>query len=151
MSYLNQHELLQTQDTWKRSQIRLPPSLHQAVVDYANDNNMSLNTAIVELLNNGLITSPTDQSDIPKKILNEIQAIKNATGNYIFTEWRYTESYNPNERLQHNEKARLAGSKFLTSFFKDNPTYQLISIENITSLDHKGREVLDGLRIWYIY
>lgn len=57
MSYLNHHELLQTQDTWKRSQVRLPPSLHQAVVEYANDNKMSLNTAIVELLDNGLMNS----------------------------------------------------------------------------------------------
>ncbi|OPH36633.1 hypothetical protein [Moraxella lacunata] len=76
MSYLNHHELLQTQDTWKRSQIRLPPSLHQAVVDYANDNKMSLNTAIVELLDNGLLASPTDQSDLLKQILSEIQSLK---------------------------------------------------------------------------
>lgn len=76
MSYLNHHELLQTQDTWKRSQIRLPPSLHQAVVDYANVHNMSLNTAIVELLDNGLLTSPTDQSDLLKQILAEIQSLK---------------------------------------------------------------------------
>lgn len=77
MSYLNHHELLQTQDTWKRSQIRLPPSLHQAVVNYANDNNMSLNTAIVELLDKGLISSPTDQSDLLTQILAEIQSLKN--------------------------------------------------------------------------
>lgn len=78
MSYLNHHELLQTQDTWKRSQVRLPPSLHQAVVEYANDNNMSLNTAIVELLDNGLMNSPTDQTDLLTQILTEIQSIKKA-------------------------------------------------------------------------
>lgn len=75
MSYVNQHELLQTQDTWKRSQIRLPPSLHQAVVDYANDNKMSLNTAIVELLDKGLLTD-ISKPDLLTQILTEIQSLK---------------------------------------------------------------------------
>lgn len=117
--------------------LRIPQELKDQIEKSAKDDGRSINAQAVHLLQIGL-----DNNHSP---------IKNATGNYIFTEWRYTESYNPNERLQHNEKARLAGSKFLTRFFKDNPTYQLISIENITSLDHKGREVLDGLRIWYIY
>ncbi len=88
MSYLNQQELLQTQDTWKRSQIRLPPSLHQAVVDYANDNKMSLNTAIVELLDKGLPTKISTQTILPPSIdqditladiMREIQSLKGAT------------------------------------------------------------------------
>ncbi len=78
MSYVNQHELLQTQDTWKRSQIRLPPSLHQAVVDYANDNKMSLNTAIVELLDKGLLTD-ISKPDLLTQILTEIQSLKEKT------------------------------------------------------------------------
>lgn len=71
MSYVNQHELLQTQNTWKRSQIRLPPSLHQTVVNYANDNKMSLNTAIVELLDKGLLSNP-DKPDLLAQRLDEL-------------------------------------------------------------------------------
>ena len=78
MSYVNQHELLQTQDTWKRSQIRLPPSLHQAVVDYANDNKMSLNTAIVELLDKGLLID-ISKPDLLTQLLTEIQSLKEKT------------------------------------------------------------------------
>ena len=70
---------------------------------------------------------------------------------YIFTEWRYTEEYNPQERLEHNEKARMAASAYLTRFFTQYPKHELIKLEMITSLDHKNREVLDGIRIWYTY
>lgn len=116
--------------------LRIPQELKDQIEKSAKDDGRSINAQAVHLLQVGL-----DHNQTP---------IKNSK-RYIFTEWRYTESYDPNERLQHNEKARLAGSKYLTNFFKENPTYQLISLENITSLDHKGREVLDGLRIWYIY
>lgn len=55
MSYLDTTELLQTQDTWKRSQVRLPNSLYDVVIKYAKDKNMSLNTAIVHLLDIALV------------------------------------------------------------------------------------------------
>ena len=56
MSYIDTTELLQNQDTWKRSQVRLPNSLHQIVTQYAQDKNMSLNTAIIRLLDIGLVS-----------------------------------------------------------------------------------------------
>ncbi|AKG07056.1 hypothetical protein AAX06_01400 [Moraxella bovoculi] len=64
------------QDDWKRTQVRMPQEQYQAVVDYANDNKMSLNSAIIDLVDKGLLTSPTDQSDLLKQILTEIQSLK---------------------------------------------------------------------------
>lgn len=55
ISYLDTTELLQNQDTWKHSQVRLPNSLHQVIVQYASDKSMSLNTAIIHLLDIGLV------------------------------------------------------------------------------------------------
>lgn len=75
MTYLDPHELLQSQDTWKRSQVRLPNTLYHAIMEYADKNNMSLNTAIIELTNKGLLAEPieTDKLDL---ILKEIQSLK---------------------------------------------------------------------------
>lgn len=54
MTYLDPRELLEKQDTWKRLQNRLPNKLYQALADYAKKNDMSLNTAIIVLLDKGL-------------------------------------------------------------------------------------------------
>ncbi len=42
------------QEDWKRTQIRMPQDQYQAVVDYAEQNNLSLNSAILELLDKAL-------------------------------------------------------------------------------------------------
>lgn len=65
------------QDDWKRTQVRMPQELYQLVVDYANDNKMSLNSAIIDLVDKGL--QPSDQTNLLTQILTEIQAIKKAT------------------------------------------------------------------------
>lgn len=135
------------QKDWTKTQLRLPPDLHPLVKQYAKDNDLSMNTAIVELLKQAL--KPPTQTIAPVGIATQIP-IKNSK-RYIFTEWRYTESYDPNARLEHNEKARMAGCAFLTRFFKDHPEHQFVKLENITSLDNKGREIIDGLRVWYTY
>ena len=55
MTYLLESELLQSQDTWKRSQIRLTPTLHKAVTEYAAEEDVaSFNTALLVLINQGL-------------------------------------------------------------------------------------------------
>lgn len=76
MSYLDAHELLQTQDTWKRSQIRIPLKLYGAINDYAEKNNMSLNTALIELLDKGLSSIPNNSITLAD-IMKEIQSLKN--------------------------------------------------------------------------
>ncbi|UXZ05096.1 hypothetical protein [Moraxella nasicaprae] len=65
MSYLNTTELLQNQDTWKRSQVRLPNSLYQVVAKYAEEQSMSLNTAIIHLLDIALV-----EANAKKQALN---------------------------------------------------------------------------------
>lgn len=137
---------LLTQDDWKRTQIRMPQEQYQAVADYAQNRNLSLNSAMLELMEKGLTSKPSTQTIAPSSLPKSKSAKK-----YIFTEWRYTEEYNPQERLEHNEKARMAVSAYLTRFFTQYPEHELVKLEMITSLDHKNREVLDGIRIWYTY
>lgn len=65
------------QDNWKRTQVRMPQEQYQLVVNYANDNNMSLNSAIIDLVDKGL--QPTDLTQAKlDQILTEIQSIKKA-------------------------------------------------------------------------
>ena len=45
---------IQNQDSWKRTQIRIPQDDYDAVADYAKENNLSLNTAMLELISKGL-------------------------------------------------------------------------------------------------
>lgn len=42
------------QKDWTKTQLRLPPDLHPLVKQYAKDNDLSMNTAIVELLKQAL-------------------------------------------------------------------------------------------------
>lgn len=86
ISYLDTTELLQNQDTWKRSQVRLPNGLYQVVAKYAEDKSMSLNTAIIHLLDIGLVKETERMQTIRelKQALNEanakMQALENQSG-----------------------------------------------------------------------
>ncbi|SPX85342.1 Arc family DNA-binding protein [Moraxella ovis] len=86
ISYLDTTELLQNQDTWKRSQVRLPNSLYQVVAKYAEDKSMSLNTAIIHLLDIGLVKETERMQSIRelRQALNEanakMQALENQSG-----------------------------------------------------------------------
>lgn len=62
------------QDEWKRTQLRMPQEQYQAIVDYASDNKMSLNSAIIDLVDKGL--NPVDQTELLQQILTEIQSLK---------------------------------------------------------------------------
>ena len=42
------------QEDWKRTQIRMPQEQYQTVIDYAEKNNLSLNSAVLELLDKAL-------------------------------------------------------------------------------------------------
>lgn len=140
MTYLLESELLQSQDTWKRSQIRLTPTLHKAVLEYSSRHELaSLNTAFLALINQGLTTSK-------KKVKRKI----------IFTEWHpthleleYSEGF-----ISHNENVRMACSKYMSDFFNDYPSHELITFEfksQIQKIHKKDQEVLFGIRIWYSY
>ncbi|HFF8856267.1 MULTISPECIES: hypothetical protein [Acinetobacter calcoaceticus/baumannii complex] len=43
-----------SQDDWKRTQVRMPQEQYQAIMEYAEKNNLSLNTAMIELMDKGL-------------------------------------------------------------------------------------------------
>lgn len=134
MTYLLESELLQSQDTWKRSQIRLTPTLHKAIVDYSTENDLSsFNTALLVLINKGLTTSK-----------------KPTKRNVIFTEYNPSSIYDepsPN----NNEEVRMACADFMTQFFARNSSYEFIQFESNTITDKKGREIIVGIRIWYSY
>ncbi|MFP5065468.1 hypothetical protein [Acinetobacter pittii] len=49
----------QNQDDWKRSQIRMPQEQYEAIVGYAEKNKISLNTAMIELIDRGLNSAST--------------------------------------------------------------------------------------------
>ena len=139
MTYLLESELLQSQDTWKRSQIRLTPTLHKAVTDYAAEEDVaSFNTALLVLINQGL----TSLKKLSRKI--------------IFTEWHPThlELEDSDNFISHNEKVRMACSKYMSDFFNDYPSHELISFEfksRTQKIHRKDQEVLYGIRIWYSY
>lgn len=42
------------QDDWKRTQVRMPQDQYDDVVNYAEQNNLSLNSAMLELIDKGL-------------------------------------------------------------------------------------------------
>lgn len=134
MTYLLESELLQSQDTWKRSQIRLTPTLHKAILDYTDKNELSsFNTALLALINKGLTTSKKENK---RKVM--------------FTE------YNPNppyekESAQYKEAMRMACANFMSKFFNENPDHEFMQFENKTINDKKGGESIIGIRIWYSY
>lgn len=62
----------QNQDDWKRTQIRMPQEQYEEIIAYAESKDISLNTAMIELLDNGLkiAESRVDPKDIDIKIIN---------------------------------------------------------------------------------
>ena len=42
------------QEGWKRTQVRMPQEQYKVIMDYAEQNNLSLNTAMLELMDKGL-------------------------------------------------------------------------------------------------
>lgn len=64
------------QDEWKRTQLRMPQEQYQAVTDYAKDNNLSLNSAILDLVDKGLKPSDNELGEKLDQILTEIQSLK---------------------------------------------------------------------------
>lgn len=61
----------QNQDDWKRTQIRIPQDQYDDIVAYAEEKEISLNTAMIELMDNGLkvVESRISPEDIDIKII----------------------------------------------------------------------------------
>lgn len=69
---------IQNQDDWKRTQVRIPQEQYKAVADYAQERNLSLNSAMLELLDKGLQNPIQPTNDVLDLILTEIRSLKNA-------------------------------------------------------------------------
>lgn len=110
-----------TQDDWKRTQIRMPQDQYESLMHYAEQNNLSLNTAMIELMELGLKSK-----------------IEGKSGRSIyFNDLNCIEDY-PKQPL-HERTAR--AEKMISDLFYRNPQYQLINIETLND----GKKI----RYWY--
>lgn len=62
------------QDDWKRSQLRLPTNLHERLVQFADKNGLSMNAAIIDILEKSL------DNDISLSKLTVLESLKNIEG-----------------------------------------------------------------------
>ncbi|NIE95568.1 hypothetical protein F3J02_03565 [Acinetobacter sp. Tr-809] len=110
-----------TQDDWKRTQIRMPQNQYESLMHYAEQNNLSLNTAMIELMELGLKSK-----------------FEGKSGRSIyFNDLNCIEDY-PKEPL-HEQTAR--AEQMISDLFYQNPQYQLINIETLND----GKKI----RYWY--
>lgn len=52
------------QKDWAKTQVRLPPDLHPDIKEYAKNNDLSMNAAIVQLLRKGLKLQDTNINEM---------------------------------------------------------------------------------------
>lgn len=81
------------QDNWKRSQVRLPKPLYDDIFEYAKKHGISLNQAIIELLDKGLLLGNKHNQEIQdwRELSNELttrlfrmeRLLENLTGEKI--------------------------------------------------------------------
>lgn len=109
------------QEDWKRTQVRMPQDQYDSILAYAEKNNLSLNTAMLELMDIGL------QSKVAGKSGRAI----------YFNDLNCVEHY-PKEPL-HERTARV--EQMISNIFYRNPQYQLINIETLNN----GEKI----RYWY--
>lgn len=69
---MSNSSLLQKQVEHIRTQVRMPPNLHEAASQYAKANGMSLNTVINMFVELGLNPKSNDQIQDISKLSNEI-------------------------------------------------------------------------------
>lgn len=110
-----------SQDDWKRTQVRMPQEQYEELMSYAEKSNLSLNTAMLELMDLGLKSK-----------------VEGKSGRSIyFNDLNCIEDY-PKEPL-HERTARV--EKMISRLFYEHPEYQLINIETLND----GKKI----RYWY--
>lgn len=120
---MNERSRIQNQDEWKRTQLRIPQDDYNKIVEYAELNKMSLNTAILNLIDIGINTAATETKTTGRSI--------------YFQDLNCIEDY-PKEPL-HERTAR--AEQMISEVFYRNPQYQLINIETLND----GKKI----RYWY--
>lgn len=66
---------IQNQDDWKRTQVRMPQDQYLDIVSYAEENNLSLNTAMIELMAKG--KKPISDEELAAKIAEKVAELLN--------------------------------------------------------------------------
>ncbi|MEB4802177.1 hypothetical protein QR556_14540 [Acinetobacter soli] len=109
------------QDDWKRTQVRMPQKQYEALMNYAEKNNLSLNTAMLELMDLGLKSKIEGKSgrSIYFNDLNCVEDLK--------------------EISLREQQEQVTG--MISRIFYAHPEYQLINIETLND----GKKI----RYWY--
>ena len=71
---------IRTQDDWKRTQVRMPQEQYEAIAEYAGENDLSLNSAMIELMDKGLTVAGRHAT--PSNI--RIHRLKNGIKRVVF-------------------------------------------------------------------
>lgn len=109
-----------SQDDWKRTQLRMPQNEYDRIMQYAERNKVSINTAILTLIDKAL--SFEDISENIEYGLPTIRAME----------------YNPLPSLNSLER-RVECAKYITQFLQRNHFAKIINIESVD----------DGVVFWY--
>lgn len=112
------------QDDWKRTQIRIPIALYEDVVQHAEQHNISLNYAMLELMDRGIHSlSKKDGQKTGRSIyFNDINCVEDL------------------KEMSLREQQEQA-TAIISDLFHRNPQYQLINIETLND----GKKI----RYWY--
>ena len=121
-----------SQDDWKRTQVRMPQTLYEDIVEYASNNDMSLNHSMIFLMDMGLHRAQPKSYKIEFKDCRPHPMDTNNQGQYL----------NPYQIL-------LASAKMASDFVSSNIEYKLIQLENILEPNRDGKNALIGIRVWY--
>lgn len=122
---------MQKQTNFIKTQVRLPPELHQQLVDFADEFDYSLNSAMIELFKKALI----NKENIDCKPARTERT--NSGRSIYFNDLNCIEDY-PKEPL-HKRIERV--EQMISDIFYRNPQYQLINIETLNN----GEKI----RYWY--
>ena len=110
-----------SQDDWKRTQVRMPQEQYEVLMSYAEKNNLSLNTAMLELMDLGLKSK-----------------IEGKSGHSIyFNDLNCVEDLKEMSLREQQEQA----TAMISDLFYRHPQYQLINIETLND----GKKI----RYWY--
>lgn len=121
-----------SQDDWKRTQVRMPQILYEDIVEYASNNDMSLNHSMIFLMDMGLHREKPKPYKIEFKDCRPHPMDANNQSQYL----------NPYQLL-------LASTKMASDFVNSNAEYKLIQLENILEPNRHGKDSLIGIRVWY--
>ncbi|GAA5003213.1 hypothetical protein GCM10023206_06700 [Acinetobacter puyangensis] len=110
-----------SQDDWKRTQVRMPQEQYEAIMTYAETHNLSLNTAMLELMEIGLKSKEEGKSG----------------RSIYFMDVNCVEEYP--KQPQHERTSR--AEQMISRLFYEHPEYQLINIETLNN----GEKI----RYWY--